>query len=202
MSYCLEMSLCRVVLARRGLGRWRGAEGFLASHASGMECEWCREDVLALYGFGSSLPWVLGWEGCGVTPTLSPWGPQSLPWVSQWPDTFWSFLAPTCHVTSFSFPFLLLIRDHLSSSPELFPLPQGVTLTPYCQIHCSPKLHFWPGAHVGSRCFLWACCSCPPELIPSIAPCSGTPWQVVISHLGIPSQWWPQINKMLRGENV
>lgn len=26
----------------------------------------------------------------------------------------------------------------------------------------------WPGAHVGCRCFFWACSSCPPELIPSI----------------------------------
>ena len=83
----------------------------------GWECERCREDIPALYGYGSSLPRVLGREGCGVTLTHSPWAPQSLgfpshntlPWAPRWLDTSWCLLALTWHVPS-------LIQFSFSSS--------------------------------------------------------------------------------------
>lgn len=110
----------------------------------GWECEWSRGDTPALHGYGSSL----GREGHAVTFTHSPWAHQSLGFpfhapfpkhLSEWTPPHLSLPQTGMCLLSFSFPFLPLTRDHLSSCPKLFFLSQEATLTAYYQIYCSPK---------------------------------------------------------------
>lgn len=172
------MSLCRAGVvnflpAKRGLGWW-GGEGFLASPRRwGGSVSDAGRTYLLCMGMVPPCP------GRGVTLTRSPWAPQSLGflshsrlrWALQWLDT--SLPQPGMWPLSFSFPFLPLIRNHLS-----FVLPAPSRVKHYSLLPNPQPL--WldvprPAALVGSSCFVWICYSSLQSSRSHSHPCVGSP---------------------------
>ena len=139
--------------ARRGLGRWEEEKGFWHSGAGGMGV-WAMEG-----GHTCSVQvWFLPAPGPGES---EPWGnPHSLPLGSPLLTfTIPQHTSPSASVTGhlpipscpnpvraishsqFFFSSSYQRPSSIPSHPTLYLLPQEATLTPYCQIHCSPRLH-------------------------------------------------------------